>query len=63
MNGGADPQLYGGFELVDNIVRFCMMYNMIKSARPCGLFVAHLRKFLGEHGRHIEVVPDFCTGR
>ena len=44
------PRLYGGKSLVGNVVRCCMMCNMIKSSRPYGFFLPLLNEFLEEHG-------------
>jgi 5-methylcytosine-specific restriction endonuclease McrA len=57
------PRFYGGSELVGNIVICCMMCNMIKSARPYGLFVVLFKQFLEAHGAeyHATNPDDFQT--
>ena len=57
------PRLYGGRGLPNNRVICCMMCNMIKSARPYGLFVALFKEFLETHGAgyHAADPDDFRT--
>jgi 5-methylcytosine-specific restriction endonuclease McrA len=53
------PRIFGGAGLAGNIVRCCLMCNMIKSARPYGLFVVLFREFLEAHGaEYLSADPD-----
>ena len=57
------PRIFGGAGLARNIVRCCQMCNMIKSARPYGLFVVLFREFLEAHGAEYQSADpdDFAT--
>jgi hypothetical protein len=45
------PRMLGGAGLPGNVVRCCLMCNIIKGARPYDLFVVFFRDFLEVHGQ------------